>query len=141
MPTPARVLLTILVWVAVAAGWFAITASQHPTLPLALGVTITLVLAFAIAAHLNLALRTRRRRLGTSRKAPWLVLIPAMLVLTGLALAIIRTLYTRAGYTPGPIAQHFAIDLFGMAVHVAAVAGIARLFQSRPAAPTPADSA
>lgn len=50
-----------------------------------------------------------------------------MLALTGVALAVLRTSYiVTLGPDPDPygVSKHYAIDLFGMAVHVAGAATI-----------------
>lgn len=120
----------MIAWTAVAAFWFALTANHHPTRGLAVGVTITLVAASAIAAHLNLGLRARKRRDRTTERRVWAVLVPSVLILTAVALAIIRLLYTEAGFTPGSVAYHYAIDLAGIVVHVAATAAVVGFFRA-----------
>ncbi len=52
-----------------------------------------------------------------------------MLVLTGVALAIIRVSYAKLWGTdadPNGVYKHFAIDLFGMAVHLGLAALVVR---------------
>ena len=123
-------------WGAVWAFWFVLTRDAHPTRQLAVVVTTALVVAYAIAAfvhHRFLVPRfwARGRRL---QWAGWLA--ATMVALTAAALAVIRTAYTAScgpDADPNGLYQHFAIDLFGMAVHVAAAAAVVGLWNRRAA--------
>jgi len=119
------VVTTSLVWAGVWAFWFVTTESHHPTRTLALIVTTCLVVAYAVAAYLNhlvlIPRYWRSRRFG--RYAGWLGL--SMILLTAAALTLIRVAYFRLwgpDADPNGAVKHFAIDLFGMAVHLIAVA-------------------
>jgi hypothetical protein len=114
-------------WVAVWAFWLAVTCRSHPSLCLAVIVTTALVGAYAAAAYVNhLALIPRLWRPGHRRGyAAWLTVL--MVALTAPALAVIRIAYFRlAGpdADPNGAYKHFAIDLCGMAFHLAAVAAV-----------------
>lgn len=94
---------------------------------LAVVVTTSLVVAYAAAAYIN-HLILIPRLWATDRRwqySMWLVATAA--VLTAAALAVIRTAYFERW---GPDAdsngvyKHYAIDLFGMAVHLLAAAGV-----------------
>jgi hypothetical protein len=109
---------------------FVLTRHFHPTLLLAVIVTTSLVSAYAIASYLNHTVLIPRfwvtqRRL---RYGVWLLLL--MAILTAVALTILRTAYlTMLGPDPDPngVYKHYAIDFFGMVVHVSAAAGVMRL--------------
>jgi hypothetical protein len=125
--TRRRYLWLILVWAGVWAFWLALTHSFHPTFPLALIVTTALVTAFATATELNRRLLIPRwwRPGGYTQYAIGLLVV--MVLLTAVALAIIRVSYTELlGPDPDPngAVKHFAIDLFGMACHLAAAAAV-----------------
>jgi hypothetical protein len=114
-------------WAAAWAFWLVATRGFHPTWFLALVVTTALVGAYALAASWNeVVLRPELRRTGRwGRYAPRLGAV--MLGLTALALGVIRAAYlTSLGPDPDPYGaiRHYAIDLFGMAVHVGAAAGV-----------------
>lgn len=113
-------------WVAVGLFWLVVTRSFHPNFALDVVVTVALISAYAAATYINhlvlipLLQRTREQRTYL------LSLLGTMIVLTAIALTIIRmAYYAELGPDPDPllsIAKHFAIDLFGMAVHVGAAA-------------------
>lgn len=124
--TPRRtVVLSLFAWAGVWAFWFALTKDYHPTRELAVIVTTSLVLAYAAAAYINhlvlvprlWSAHQRRRYLG------WLA--ATMVVLTTSALAVIRMSYIKLwgpDADPNGVYKHFAIDLFGMAVHLGVAA-------------------
>jgi hypothetical protein len=122
--------LSILAWVGVWALWLALTHDFHPTFVLALIVTSSLVVAYAVAVYMN-HLVLVPRLWATNRRgayACWLAFV--MVVLTAAALAVIRLSYLEL-WGPDPdsygLYKHFAIDLFGMAVHVALAAAVVAL--------------
>jgi hypothetical protein len=117
-------------WFVAWAFWLYWTHQFHPTFVLALIVTTSLIVAFAAASYCNhlifvpwfLALHK-----------PWQYvcwLAATMVLFTGIALAIIRVSYFRIhGPDTDPYGtyKHFAIDMFGMIVHVALAAFIVLL--------------
>lgn len=108
------------VWCVVFFGWYFLTKNQHPTSGIAAAVTLILVVAFAGVSYLN-TLRFVPCLLQRQRPLPFAVaLLAALLIGTGSALLAIRAVYTRYGFTPGPLAVHYAIDLVGMIIHVGA---------------------
>ena len=114
-------------WCGVWAFWLLATRRSHPSLTLAVIVTTALVAAYATAAYINhLALIPRLWRPG--HRAGYVALLAVVMVgLTASALVIIRTAYHGlAGPDPDPngVYKHFAIDLCGMAVHLAAVMAV-----------------
>ncbi len=130
----SQLVLTLLAWTGVGLFWFFATRSFHPTLALAVIVTASLVVAFAIASYVNhLALVPVFWRTGRPFAYAALLLL-VMSVCTAVALAIIRFSYF---HEVGPDADpngtyvHFAIDFFGMAVHVAAAAVVVWLWRKR----------
>jgi multisubunit Na+/H+ antiporter MnhE subunit len=132
--------LALILWVALTAVWIAVTRSFHPTLAVAALATTSLVSCFAIAAWINEAQLLPRARATGRRGRYWCELVGVMLLLTGLALAGVHVAYRLLGpYPTGPIPRHYAIDLLGMAVHVAAaraiVAGWNRFGRRTPNAP------
>jgi hypothetical protein len=122
--------------------WLFVTRNSHPSFALALIVTTSLVSAYAAAAYLNhVVLIPRFLRCGMPFR--YLARLAAfMFVLTGVALAVIRLSYFSLwgpDADPNGLYKHFAIDLFGMAVHLvaaAAVVGVVRFALSRNRAQT-----
>jgi hypothetical protein len=124
--------LSVLAWIGVWLFWLVTTRGFHPTFTLALIVTTSLIGMYAAAAYVNhLVLIPRFWRTGRrGRYIAWLVVM--MLLLTAAALAVIRVSYTAMwGLDPDKdgVYKHFAIDLFGMAVHLAAAAGVVWAFR------------
>ena len=119
--------LAHLAWVGVGLFWFATTRHYHPTPALAVIVTVSLVGAFAAAAdvhHLVLIPRYWRTRRYAAYSG---LLLATMAAVTAAALAVIRASYLRLhgpDADPYGVYKHFAIDLFGTAVHVAVAAGV-----------------
>lgn len=126
-PESRRVAWWHLAWVAVGLFWFAATRDFHPTDELAVTVTASLVAAFAVAVdvnHLVLIPRYWRARRYAAYSA---LLLAAMAAVTAVALAVIRVSYFRLhgpDADPYGVYKHFAIDLFGTAVHVAGAAAV-----------------
>ncbi len=117
--------LSIAAWVGVWAFWLAVTRSFHPTLAHGLVVTTSLVMAYAVAAYINhLALVPMLWVAGKRwRYFGWL--LGTMALLTGVALTVIRAAYlswSGPDADPYGVYKHYAIDLFGMAVHLCVAA-------------------
>lgn len=118
--------ISLIAWIGVWAFWLTATSDFHPLRALAVVVTTSLVVAYATAAYINhLILLPRLWAAGRRWEyAAWLVAM--MVVLTAAALAVIRVAYAEWwGPDPDPngVYKHFAIDLFGMAVHLLGAAG------------------
>ncbi|MFO0809938.1 MAG: hypothetical protein U0746_15055 [Gemmataceae bacterium] len=119
--------LWLLAWAAVWAFWFATTQNFHPTRTLAAIVTTVLVAAYAAAAFVNHRVLVPRLWSPGRRWRYAVALAAVMVALTAAALGVIRISYRELW---GPDAdshgayKHFAIDLFGMAVHLLAAAGV-----------------
>lgn len=112
-------------WLVVWAFWLALTHRFHPTFTLAIIVTTCLIVAFASASYINhLVLIPRFWTLNRGWEyACWLSVTMAMF--TAIALAIIRLSYFNLfgpDADPNGVYKHFAIDFFGMVVHVAVAA-------------------
>jgi hypothetical protein len=126
--------LSLTVWLAVGGFWLVVTRGYHPTMLLAVIVTAALMTAYASAAYVHhLLLIPRYWRAGRPGMYA-LGLSITMVGLTVLALAVIRTSYLHLhGPDPDPngVYVHFAIDLFGMAVHLLGAAGVAWLINQR----------
>ncbi len=121
---------TLLAWGCVWIFWFATTRTFHPTRTLAVIVTTCLVVAYAAAAYVNhLVLIPRHWR--SARSGGYAIrLVATMIVLTAVALAIIRASYARLwgpDADPNGAYKHFGIDLFGMAVHWGVAALVIRV--------------
>jgi hypothetical protein len=119
--------LSVLAWIGVWFFWLVTTRGFHPTFTLAVIVTTSLIGVYAVAAYVNhLILIPRFWRTGQlGRYTAWLVVM--MVLLTAAALSVIRESYAALwGLDPDKdgVYKHFAIDLFGMAVHLVAAAGI-----------------
>jgi hypothetical protein len=124
---------SLLAWVGVGLFWFVTTRGFHPSRTLAIVVTVSLVTAYAIASYLNhLVLIPRYWRTGHYfRYVTWL--IASMVLLTAAAFAVLRTWYIASlgpGRDPGGLYINYAIDLFGMAVHLLLAAFLVRLVGS-----------
>ncbi len=114
-------------WLGVWAFWLTVTHTFHPTFALAVIVTTSLVVAYAAAAYINhLVLVPRLWMAGRRwRYAAWLA--ATMALLTAGALAGIRVSYFELSgpdADPNGVYKHYAIDLFGMATHLLAAAGV-----------------
>lgn len=132
--TRSQLFWSLAAWCLVGIGWFVLTRSFHPTTELAIVVTASLMLAYAAAAYANELWLLPAYRTKARRWAYWSLLITTMVVLTGLALAVIRLSYFEAlGPDPDPNGayKHFAIDVFGMAVHVGVFASVMRLVRGK----------
>ncbi len=133
--TRSPLILSLLAWAGLWVFWFLATRSVHPTFTLAVIVTTSLIAAYALAAYVNhLVLVPRFWRVSRGRYAAWLA--ATMMGLTAAALAVIRTAYaTTLGPDPDPygLYRHYAIDLFGMAVHLAAAAALVAAWKRRAA--------
>ena len=118
---------SLVAWLAVGVFWLVTTRGHHPTWTLAVIVTASLMIAYAGTVYINhLVLIPRYWRTG---RYTWFAgsLLGTMAVLTALALTVIRVSYhTMLGPDPDPngLYIHYAIDFFGMAVHVLGAAGV-----------------
>lgn len=119
------IVLSLVAWVGVWAFWLALTNDYHPTRTLAVIVTTSLVVAYAAAAYVN-HLVLVPRFWASHRRVRYLCWLAAtMVVLNAAALAVIRMSYTELwgpDADPNGAYKHFAIDLFGMAVHLGVAA-------------------
>lgn len=125
MSRPQLLASSLLVWVGVWVFWLALTRDFHPTFPLAVIVTTSLVAAYAVAAYVNHLVLVPRFWSAGHRwwYAVWLAI--TMALLTAAALAVIRVSYLELwgpDADPYGVYKHYAIDLFGMAVHVSVAA-------------------
>lgn len=123
---------SLFAWIAVWGFWLTLTYGFHPTFLLAVIVTTSLVGVYAVATYINhlvLVPRLCTRDIGWS----YLISIGAvMALLTAVGLAMIRISYlVTLGPDPDPygLYKHYAIDLFGMVVHVGIAALIVRFTQ------------
>jgi hypothetical protein len=124
---PRGVFWSLPAWAAVGVFWFVTTRDFHPTTELAVIVTASLVLASALAAYANHLVLVPRYWRVARYGAYGAALFGTMAVVTAAALAVIRLSYFRLhglGADPYGAYKHFAIDFFGVAVHVAAAAGV-----------------
>jgi hypothetical protein len=115
------ILGTLIVWLVVGVFWYLATRSFHSSQRLALTVTASLVAAYAAAVYINHLVLIPRFWRHRRWPAYWGTLLSVMIVLTSVALTVIRVSYIRAlGPDPNPngLYNHFAIDFIGMAVHV-----------------------
>jgi len=128
-----QIVLSLLGWLVVWAFWLSTTHRFHPSFALALIVTTSLICAFAAAAYCNHLILVPR---FWALNRPWQYLtslVATMATFTAFALALIQGSYFLA---VGPdsdsygLYKHYAIDLFGMIVHVASAAFIAWLNRS-----------
>ena len=89
-------------------------------------VTTALVIAFAIAVDVNRLVLIPRYWRSRRYGAYGALLLATMAAVTAAALTVIRDSYFHLhgpDADPNGMYKHFAIDLFGTAVHVAAAAG------------------
>jgi hypothetical protein len=118
---------SLVAWMAVATFWLVTTRSYHPTWGLAVIVTASLIIAYAGATYVNHLLLIPRYGKTCHYGRYALLLLTTMAIFTGVALAVIRlSYYTLHGPDPDPngVYVHYAIDFFGMAVHVLCAAAI-----------------
>jgi hypothetical protein len=125
MSTNSGLIASLGAWIGVWCFWLMTTRGFHPTFWLAIVVTTSLTLAFALVVYANHLLLIPQLWSTGRRMHYALSLGLLMMVMTALALAVIRFTYTSA-LGPDPdqngVYKHFAIDLFGMAVHVSLAA-------------------
>lgn len=125
---------SLFAWIAVWGFWLALTYHFHPTFLLAVIVTTSLVGVYAVASYVNHLVLVPRL---CSRGMGWnylISLVAVMALFTAVGLAMIRLSYLLTlGPDPDPygLYKRYAIDLFGMVVHVGAAALICRLTQRR----------
>lgn len=118
---------SLLIWFGVWCFWLGLTYTAHPTWALAIVVTTALIVAYALVTYLH-HYYLIPNYLRTGRRVPYVMgLVGSMLLLTWVALVLIRFCY---GSWVGPDAdpygfyKHYVIDLFGMVVHVGAASGM-----------------
>jgi hypothetical protein len=123
---------SVVAWLALGVCWFFATRNFHPTWALAVITTTSLVVAYAWAAYANhlvlIPAYLRRGRWGAYVAS----LLATMVVLTALALTVIRISYFRMwgpDADPNGTYKHFGIDFFGMGVHLLAAAAVVWLVQ------------
>jgi hypothetical protein len=106
--------------------WAWVSVPFYPTIEVDLIVTALLLVTYITAVYLNALVLWPRLWKQQKRWEYLLALIPILGGLTLIVLAMIRLTYseTVGPERLGPYWQHFAIDLFGMTVHVAGAAGI-----------------
>ena len=112
---------TLLAWSGVWAFWLFATRDSHPSFTLSLIVTTSLMVAYALAAHLNHLWLIPRYWVTGRRGMYSCCLSGSMLLLNGAALTVIRVSYFQLwgpDADPNGTSKHFAIDLFGMVVHL-----------------------
>jgi hypothetical protein len=122
-------LISMFGWLGAWVFWLLSTYRFHPTFSLALITTTSLVCAFAGATYCNHCVYIPRFWSVNKRWQYWVWLAGTMTILTAIALAIIRVSYLRAlgpDSDPYGLVKHYAIDLFGMIVHVGIAAWIVR---------------
>jgi hypothetical protein len=130
MTQPRALYSSLLAWVAVWAVWRWATPGFHANWTLATIATTAMVGAFAAISYFNLLVLVPRW--WCSRPAVyWENLFTAIIVMTGVALAIIRFFYkvVFGPYLVKPWYVDFGIDLVLMMVHVAAAAVVAWLYR------------
>ena len=113
--------VSILAWIGVWAFWLTATHAFHPTFVLALIVTTTLVSAYAIAAYVNHLVLIPQFWIPGQWWRYSVLLAITMTFLAASALAVIRVSYLQLhgpDADPNGVYKHYAIDLFGMVVHV-----------------------
>jgi hypothetical protein len=127
------IVVSLFGWLGAWTFWLSLTYRFHPTFTLALIVTTSLIVAFAAASYCNhLILMPRYWTLN--RRGEYVCWLAAtMAIFNAIALAIIRTSYFEMygpDADPYGVYKHFAIDLFGMIVHVAIAAAIVWLIRT-----------
>jgi hypothetical protein len=124
-------------WAVTWAFWLSLTRSFHPTFFLAVIVTTSLVVVYACATYFNHWVLLPKFSMPGMQLQYWASLVSMMAFLTAVGLGVIRISYVSAlgpDSDPNGLYKHYAIDFFGMVVHVGAAAVIARLmrwFQTR----------
>lgn len=126
--------IAAIAWLGVGIAWYFLTRNAHPTALLAMIVTTSLIVAYASVSFVNQGILLPRYWQAKAFFSYWFRLLGLMLFANGLALAIIRFSYFRLhgpDLDPYGAYKHYGIDLFGMVVHVAAAAAIAKWLRRR----------
>ncbi|MFN7930211.1 MAG: hypothetical protein U0Y68_20260 [Blastocatellia bacterium] len=123
--------LSVVGWFTVFFFWLFATRSFHPTLVLAVIVTTALIGAYACASYLQHLYLIPRYREHNKRQAYYVAMTGTMLGLTALALLIIRIcyLYLFGPYPVNYLVVDYALDLFGMLVHVTLAMWVVHVYQ------------
>ena len=119
-----KLLLSLVTWAVVGLFWLVATRNFHPTWPLAIVATGSLVTVYAAASYVNhLVLVPRYLRPASSGKYA-LSLAVVMVGFTALGIAVLRTYYVSVvGLgNVNSLKLDFALDFFGMVVHVSLAA-------------------
>jgi hypothetical protein len=128
-------LLSLLTWAVVAAFWLVTTRNYHATWSRAFVVTGSLMAAYATAVYVNhqvLVPRYWGGRFGTYG----LLLATTMSVFTAVALTVnLLEDIRKSGLDLNAflVCKHYAIDFFGMAVHVVGAACVVWIYRRRQA--------
>jgi hypothetical protein len=121
------IVVSLLAWLLVWGFWLCLTIRFHPTFALALIATTSLIVAFAAASYCNHLVLIPRFWVLNRRFVYIFWLATTMAILTAFALVIIRISYFNLvgpDSDPNGAYKHFAIDFFGMILHVAVAASV-----------------
>ena len=121
-----NILLSLLAWIAVGLFWLVTTRDFHPTWPLAIVATGSLLTCYAAASYVNLLILVPRYLRGGRAGIYAAALAGVMVVFTAMAIVVLRTYYIHvigAGSVHS-LELDFALDFFGMVVHVTGAAGV-----------------
>ncbi|MDP4231055.1 MAG: hypothetical protein Q8916_11705 [Bacteroidota bacterium] len=121
----------IIIWICLFIFWVAFSRNYHPALFIDVVVTLILLSGYAFVVYVNiLALIPRFWRQKRLLKY-WLALLSSMLLTTLVILALVRLVYSSFSDPAriGDYWEHFAIDFFGMAVHVFAAVCFVRIIR------------
>jgi hypothetical protein len=131
MNQPRNFVLSVVGWLIGGFFWLGVTRNFHPTWTLAIVVTTTLIVAYATAAHVHHHHLIPTYWQAGRLKMHLICLTCTMVALTGIALAIIKVSYLYL-FGPYPVNNwfiDFALDFFGMAVHLVLAMAAVALFK------------
>jgi len=116
----------VLLWFALLVFWTVFSTSYHPTILIDISATTLLLTFYAAIVYINYLVLLPRLRNGGKYFFYWSALLLSMIMLTFIVHALIRILYSLQGDADqlGDYWQHYAIDLFGMAVHLLLAAAV-----------------
>jgi hypothetical protein len=122
---------SVVAWVAVWAFWLTTTRGYHATWPLATIAITALVGSYAAASYVNHLLLVPRFLRNGKYLRHVSSLIGIMMFFTAAALAVLRLFYVKilGPFPVRPWYEDYAIDLFGMVVHVLAAACVVWVFK------------
>jgi len=114
--------LQVVIWLALLVFWTLFSIAYHPSILTDIAVTIVLLSSYAVMVYFNYLILIPHFLHTRGYLQYVIALLISMCGLMFVAFNIIRLIYTYFGYSAliGDYWYNYAIDLFGMIVHVSA---------------------